>query len=162
MPPTDRPHDTLYLRSYNGRLRGALRWSELDSLWVRLQHLSDDGWYVYAVGEAPPASPASRAQFERFLTEIRQRLLDEHKEDYCGIVYADDHDKPSFVKIFDPNNLGMVCGTSEYPPLPGWTLSRMVPDNLQQAFPQPGSRRRWWQKLFDRPEPRPDKAGTLS
>ncbi|NJD31723.1 MAG: hypothetical protein FIB04_07540 [Gammaproteobacteria bacterium] len=136
------------MRSYNGRLRGALRWSEFDALWARLQHHCDDGWYVYAVGEAPPAAPASRAQFERFLTEIRQRLLDEHKEDYCGIVYADDHDRPSFVKIFDPNNLGMVCGTSEHPPLPGWTLSRMVPDNLQQAFPRPGSRHRWWQKLF--------------
>jgi hypothetical protein len=140
--------DSPYLRAYDSRLKGVLRWQDLDALWARLQRRSDDGWYIYALGEAPPTAPASTEQFERFLAEIRQLLLDEHTEDYCGIVYADDHDEPGFVKIFDPNNLGMVCGSSEFPPLPGWVLSRTAPDNLEHAFPQPGHRRRWWQKIF--------------
>jgi len=144
----DRPHDSPYLRASNGRLRGVLHWHELDALWSRLQRLSDGGWYVYAVGETPPATPASRVDFERFLSEIRQHLLEEHDEDYCGIVYADDHEKPGFVKIFDPNNLGMVCGSSEVPPLPGWTLSRTAPDDLVKVAPRPRDRRRWWQKIF--------------
>lgn len=137
-----------YLRAYHRRLKGLLRWQDLDALWAQLHRRNDAGWYIYAVGEAPPTTPASPEQFERFLAEIRQLLLDEHKEDYCGIVYADDHDEPGFVKIFDPNNLGMVCGSSEFPPLPGWVLSRIAPDNLEHAFPQPGDRRRWWHKIF--------------
>ena len=148
MAPTDRSRDTPYLRAYNGRLKGVMRWHELDSLWANLQSLGDEGWYIYAVGETPPTTTASRDQFEQFLAAIKQRLLDGHEEDYCGIVYADDHDEPSFVRIYDPNNLGMVCGSSECPPLPGWTLSRVAPDNLERAFPRPGKRRRWWQKIF--------------
>ena len=148
MTRIDQSHDSPYLRAYDGRLLGILRWQELDALWAQLQRLNDGGWYVYAVGEAPPTTPASQDQFEQFLAGMRHLLLDEHKEDYCGIVYADDHERPGFVKIFDPNNLGSVCGSSTVPPLPGWTLSRVAPDDLEHAFPQPGDRRRWWQKIF--------------
>jgi hypothetical protein len=148
MTPTHQASVSPYLRAYNGRLKGLLRWQELDAVWARLQRLSDEGWYVYAVGEAPPMAPASRDEFERFLVDVRQRLLNEHKEDYCGIVYADDHDRPNFVKIFNPNHLGKVCGSSDAPPLPGWTLSRVAPDDLEHAFPQTADRRRWWQKVF--------------
>jgi len=146
MAPTATAHDASYLRSYHGLLRGVMSWRDLDALWARLHCLSDGGWYVYTVREAPPAAPASRDEFERFLAEIARLLRDEHQEDYCGIVYADDFANPGFVKIFDPNNLGMVCGSSASPPLPGWTLSRMAPDDLQQSARKPG-RRRWWRKL---------------
>ena len=148
MTAADHRDDTPYLRACNGFLKGVLRWHELDALWARLQRLGDDGWYIYAVGEPPPTTPASRDQFERFLAEIRRRLLDQHKEDYCGIVYADDHDEPSFVKIFDPHNLGKVCGSSEMPTLPGWTLSRVAPDDLEVALSQPRQRHRWWRKIL--------------
>jgi len=148
MTATDRSHDSPFLRASNDRLRGVLRWHELDALWARLQRLSDGDWYVYTVGETPPMTPASRPEFERFLSAIRQRLLEEHDEDYCGIVYADDCDNPCFVKIFDPKNLGMVCGSSEVPPLPGWTLSRIAPDDLMQTTPVPRRRRRWWQRIL--------------
>ena len=140
--------DTPYLRACNGPLKGVLRWQDLDALWARLQRLNDGGWYVYAVGERPPTMPASPDQFERFLTEIRQRLLTDHKEDYCGIVYADDHEGPLFVKIFDPNNLGSVCGCSGTPTLPGWTLSRAAPDDLTHTSSQRRGGDRWWRKLL--------------
>ena len=141
-------HDSDYLRASNGPLKGALRWPDLDALWGQLQRLNDGRWYVYTVGEPPPTTPASRDRFERFLVEIRQRLLEEHKEDYCGIVYADDHAEPGFVKIFDPGNLGAVCGFSESPPLPGWTLSRVAPDDLTRSSSPPRARKRWWRRIF--------------
>lgn len=137
-----------YLRACNGRLTGVLRWRDLDALWSQLQRLNDGGWYVYAVGDAPPTKPASRDRFESSLAEIRQRLLQEHQEDYCGIVYADDLENPAFVKIFDPWNLGKVCGSSADPTLPGWTLSRMVPQDLTHAGSQPAGRGRWWRRIF--------------
>ena len=140
--------DSPYLRALGGLLKGTLRWQDLDAVWDRLLHSSDGGWYVYAVGEPPPTTPASPDEFARSLGEIRQRLRDEHQEDYCGIVYVDDLDAPTFVKIYDPANLGMVCGSSVAPPLPGWTLSRVPPDDLTRAFPPPARRRHWWQKLF--------------
>jgi len=148
MAISDMGNDSPYLRAYGGLLRGVLRWRDLDALWEKLRHHDDGGWYVYTVSEAPPVAPVSREEFEQFLDEIRQRLLDEHKEDYCGIVYADDLDAPTFVKIYDPGNLGMVCGSSVAPPLPGWTLSRVAPDDLARAFPRPAVRRRWWRRLL--------------
>ena len=147
MNTASQAHDTPYLRASNGLLKGVLRWQDLDALWARLQDRNDGGWYVYVVGEPPPATPAPRDRFERFLVETRQRLLEDHKEDYCGIVYADDLAAPAFVKIFDPGNLGVVCGFSEHPPLPGWTLSRVAPDDLTQASP-PRGRKRWWRRIL--------------
>jgi len=132
-----------YLRACNGRLKGVLRWPELDALWSRLRH-DGEGWFVYTVGQPPPTAPASSDEFDRFLTEIRQRLLDDHKEDYCGIVYVDDFDAPGFVKIYDPWNLGMVCGSSATPTLPGWTVSV----DLDQALRPRKDNRRWWQRLL--------------
>jgi len=40
-------------------------------------------------------------------------LRADHHESYCGIVYADDLDKPRLIKIYDPNNLGSSCGSSK-------------------------------------------------
>ena len=81
--------------------------------------------------------------------ELDTLLRHEHAEDYCGIVYTDSMNHPTYIKVFDPNNLGSTCGSSGNPPLPGWILSHMQPINLPAALPQPGNRRRWWQKLFN-------------
>ena len=129
-----------------GPFIAARKWEDLDRLWDAVRNR--DGWYVYAVGETPPTGPADADRLQAFLTEIDALLRREHDEDYCGIVYADDHEKPTLVKIFDPNNLGVVCGFSDNPPLPGWVLSIMPPENLPEAFPPPGSRKRWWQKIW--------------
>ncbi|KAA0445986.1 MAG: hypothetical protein FXV80_00800 [Candidatus Thioglobus sp.] len=45
---------------------------------------------------------------------------------YCGIVYVDDFESPSFVKIFHPNNLGKSC-SSENPLISQWLLSKTKP-----------------------------------
>ena len=134
--------------AFKGRFENVLRWQQLDALWDVLEGDADGQWYIYAVGEQPPTDTASPARVREFLTEIAKLLRSEHEEDYCGIVFTDSMDTPAFVKIFDPNNLGVSCGYSDNPPLPGWILSKLTPVDLNMAVPLPGNRRRWWQRLI--------------
>ncbi len=145
-PPVADPE--AFLRAFRGSFTSALRWHHLDALWTVLRADAEGGWYLYAVGEAPPSAPATAAQVRRFIDELDALLRREHDEDYCGIVYADDLKVPGFVKIYDPNNLGVVCGFSDNPPLPGWIMSKRRPVDLPAAQPAPRGRRRWWQRLF--------------
>ncbi len=145
MSQTPLPADP-YLVAFRGSFTSALRWPQLDQLWQQVRS-RPDGWYVYAIGEPPPESAADTPDLLRFIDEIDQLLRREHDEDYCGIVYADDPGAPNMIKIYDPHNLGVVCGYSDNPPLPGWVLSRLAPVDLEAAR-QPAGRRRWWQRLF--------------
>jgi len=131
---------------YSGRLWSVMSWEQLDAFWQRID--PGAGWYLYAVGEPPPPAPAGPDEVRTFVTKIDALLRQEHRHDYCGIVYADQIDAPGFVKIFDPNNLGVSCGFSDNPPLPGWILSRVPPEDLQPATPLPEGRKRWWRALF--------------
>lgn len=136
-----------FLQAFRGFFTSALRWDDLDRLWQTLRSQADDQWYVYAVGEAPPTQPVAAAQLVSFTEEIDALLRRDHDEDYCGIVYVDDPDKPGLIKIYDPHNLGSVCGSSSLPPpLPGWVLSRIPPCDLQATRPT-ASRSRWWQRF---------------
>jgi hypothetical protein len=138
-----------YREAFRGSFSGMLRWENLDRLWETLKLQADDGWYIYAVGEPPPERTAGKAELLAFIEEVDKLLRAEHDEDYCGIVYADDVSSPTFVKIFDPHQLGSSCGSSpDGPPLPGWTLSRLRPADLRVPGPLPGNRRRWWRRLF--------------
>ncbi len=134
--------------AFSGRFISVLRWEQLDDFWDVLSQDTGESWYIYAVGEPPPQQPASGEMLKVFILEIDQLLRREHDEDYCGVVYADSLESPAFVKIFDPNNLGVSCGFSDNPPLPGWILSRLKPVDLQSAVPPPGNRRRWWRRLI--------------
>jgi hypothetical protein len=136
-----------YLAAFRGGFTGMLRWDDLDRLWQTVLR-EPAGWYVYAVGETPPAAPASPEQLAALLPELTTLLRRDHAEDYCGIVYADQPEAPAFIKVYDPNNLGVSCGFSLNPPLPGWLLSRLPPCDLPAALPPPAARRRWWQRLF--------------
>lgn len=136
-----------YMRQFRGGFTSALRWPQLDSLWDSLRS-EPQGWYVYAVGEIPPEEVSDAGALMQFINEIDVLLRREHDEDYCGIVYADDLSAPTMVKIYDPNNLGVTCGFSDNPPLPGWVLSRYQPVDLPHAQAAPKGRRHWWQKIF--------------
>ncbi|MBI4985459.1 MAG: hypothetical protein HZC24_08985 [Rhodocyclales bacterium] len=131
---------------YAGRLWSVMSWDQLTAFW---QRLDPAGWYLYAVGEAVPATPADASHTAEFVRRVDALLRAEHRHDYCGIVYADDIERPSFVKIYDPNNLGVSCGFSDNPPLPGWVMSRVAPEDLQPLRPPPEGRRRWWRALLD-------------
>lgn len=135
-----------FQRLYGGRLWSVLSWEQLDAFWKRIDPAA--GWHVYAIGEAPPTSPAPAVAVSEFITRIDVLLRKEHHHDYCGIVYADNLDAPTFVKIYDPNNLGVSCGFSDNPPLPGWILCRVPPEEIKATGPLPENRKRWWRALF--------------
>jgi len=140
--------DPYVKRFKEGRFESLMRWQQLENFWNTLRPQIDDNWYVYAIGEKAPLQPGSKEKVLSFITEIDQLLHDEHDESYCGIVYADNHQNPDFIKIFDPNNLGVSCGFSENPPLPGWVMSKMKPVDLLHALQPANNRRRWWQNIF--------------
>lgn len=138
-----------FLDRYRGYFSNLLKWEELDRLWQQVRRDADKGWYIYAVGETPPRQVSDGESLARFIDELDQLLRSEHDEDYCGIVYVDDRELPQLVKIYDPNNLGSVCGGGfGPPPLPGWVLSQLPPEDLNAAFPPPANRRRWWQRVL--------------
>lgn len=137
-----------FYEAFRGYFSGVLSWEDLDQLWNTLKQQANDQWYIYAVGETPPQQAASKQQLLQFIDAIDGLLHKEHEEDYCGIVYVDDKRHPQFIKIFDPNNLGVVCGYSDNPPLPGWVLSTIRPEPLEELRPLPGNRKRWWARLW--------------
>ena len=137
-----------YLAAFKGNFTSTMRWPDLEDFWQVLKGSADDSWYIYAVGEKPPENTVEKTQLINFIDEMDALLRKEHEEDYCGIVYVDDKSAPAFVKIFDPNNLGVSCGFSDNPPLPGWVLSKIPPVELETAISPPKNRQRWWQKIF--------------
>lgn len=141
------PAEGAFHRLYTGRLFGLMSWDRLADFWQRIDPAA--GWYLYAVGETPPASASDASTVQAFVAEIDALLRREHEHDYCGIVYADDLQTPGFVKIYDPNDLGVSCGFSTNPPLPGWIMSRVAPEDLKAAA-KPAARRRWWRSLLGR------------
>jgi len=128
-----------------GRLWSIMSWDQLTAFWGRI---APDGWYLYAIGETVPTEPAAAETTIEFVRRIDALLRDDHCHDYCSIVYADNLDAPTFIKIYDPNNLGVSCGFSTNPPLPGWIMSRVPPEDLQAERQAPEGRRRWWRALF--------------
>jgi hypothetical protein len=144
---TEQPADP-FRSAFKGRFENVLRWGQLDALWKALRNDADGGWYIYAVGEPPPQQSVDAVLLENFLMEIDRLLRREHAEDYCGVVFTDSMQNPGFVKIFDPHNLGVSCGFSDHPPLPGWILSKLPPVDLKVTATLTGNRRRWWQRFL--------------
>lgn len=140
------PAQDEFHRKMTGLLFSLLSWKQLTEFWVKVDR--NAGWYLYAVGEAVPALPASAEQVEKFILEVDALLRRDHHENYCGIVYADNVDNPTFVKIYDPNHLGSSCGSSKNTPLPGWIMSQVAPAELHLKYALPANRKRWWQGLF--------------
>lgn len=130
-----------------GRFTSLLSWSDLDAFWDVLRRQTTS-WYIYAVGEPVPTAPRSPAELDRFIVNVDELLRREHREDYCAIVYTDSKTEPTVVKIYDPNHLGVVCGTSDRRPLPGWILSQAPPLPLDDPRPVPANRSRWWHALW--------------
>ncbi len=139
-----------FQRLYTGRLWSVLDWDQLAALWQRIDPAA--GWYLHAFGVPPAptsgATPAAPERVSAFMAAIDDLLRSEHRESYCGIVYADNLENPRLIKIFDPNNLGSSCGSSKHPPGPGWIMSRLPPEGLSVEKPAPAGRQRWWRELF--------------
>jgi len=131
----------------SGRFFGVIRWQDLDGLWLRVQ-AEPEGWYASLAGEAAPEAPMSTDALKSFVTEVDTLLRRKHEEDYCGIVYADDLEQPTFIKIYDPNHLGSSCGTHSGAYPPRWVLSRLRPERIVDDASLPNGRKRWWQALL--------------
>lgn len=137
-----------FYAAFRGHFTSLLSWETLDRFW-RTVRTQPDGWYIYAVGEPLPRTARSAAETRCFIDAVDRLLREDHREDYCGIVYTDSHEHPAFIKIFDPHNLGVSCGFSSQPPMPGWILSRLPPSLLEDRRPLPASRQRWWRSLWE-------------
>lgn len=131
----------------NGYFKGILQWRELDALWERLR-AQPDGWYASLAGEVAPTQTLDPNDLQRLVAELDALLRREHDYDYCGIVYADDAEQPSLIKIYDPNNLGSSCGCGGSRIPPRWVLSRIPPTAIEDNAPLPAGRKRWWRHLF--------------
>ena len=137
-----------FRQAFRGNFTALLSWQQLDELWDVVRRKADAGWYIYAIGTAVPTVKSSAGDVVKFIAEVNSLLRDEHYEDYCGIVYTDNKEEPTMIKIFDPNYLGVSCGFSNNPPTPGWLLSLIAPLPLESKRPLPASRQRWWQALW--------------
>lgn len=134
----------------NGTLYGLMRWSDWDRLESALRMETSARWYASVVGAESPAAPLDPAALRVLIEEIGTLLRNDHQEDYLGIVYVDDLDAPTLLKIYDPNNLGAACGSIGFKVPPGWVLSLDRPTPIESATPLPGNRRRWWEALHRR------------
>ena len=135
-----------FSRALSGVLYGIMRWDQLAAFWHTVD--TQANWFLYAVGEAVPTQPADAEHVAQFMAKIDALLRQDHLEDYCGIVYADNLEHPTFIKIYDPNHLGSSCGSSKTPTLPGWIMSQIPPTTLvTHAAPQ-GGRQRWWKNFL--------------
>lgn len=74
------------MHAYRGSFTSTLRWHHLDDLWKHLRERAGDGWYIYAIGETPPAQTSDAQQVLTISDEIDHLLRTEHDEDYCGIA----------------------------------------------------------------------------
>lgn len=124
-----------YIIASRGSFKGIRHWHELDNFWNHLKKLNDGKWYIYDSNQTPPENTVSIDDFSSFIKKTDHLLRKQHQEDYCGIVYVDNIDNPEYIKIYDPANLGVVCGYSDNPPLPGWILSRLTPCDLHKKEP---------------------------
>jgi hypothetical protein len=135
-------------KTFRGNFSSLLRWQQLDEFWNVVRRNAGAGWYLYAIGAPVPVHQSCAEDVVRFIAEVDKLLHREHHEDYCGIVYTDSMEAPTLIKIFDPNNLGVSCGFSNNPPLPGWVMSLIPPQPIESQRPLPASRQRWWQTLW--------------
>ena len=134
--------------AFRGHFTSLLSWQQLDEFWEVVRHRANGGWYIYAIGMPAPAGESAAADVIKFITAVNTLLHADHAEDYCGIVYTDHKQTPTFIKIFDPYNLGVSCGFSNNPPLPGWIMSLIPPQTLKSRRPLPAGRQRWWHDLW--------------
>jgi len=137
-----------FYTAYRGAFSSLLKWPDLDSFWQVLLKQSDKAWYIYTTADAPPEQTASARVLNQFVLEMDKRLHTEHDEDYCGIVYTDSKTDPTYIKIYDPKNLGVVCGIGREPVFPGWILSLLAPRALDSLPPIVDKPRPWWRRIL--------------
>lgn len=140
--------ENAYIKKFRGAFINMLRWEQFDRLWEKLRN-DPQAWYVYELDTTVPDQPFDKQQWPGFLDQLAVQLREQHGEDYCGIVYADNPEQPTYIKIYDPKNLGVVCGISDLPPpLPGWIISQAQPAKINRDIFTVSKRKPWWKLLW--------------
>ena len=127
-----------------GTFSGILQWQQLDELWARVK---TGPWFFYQVGEALPDKPLSGDELAVRIDALNTLLRHDHDYHYCGIVYVDNVEEPTLIKVYDPNSLGSSCSHNATPTPPGWILSTAQPATIESRVPAPKNRTHWW-RLF--------------
>ena len=134
-----------FIDALNDRFSEVLSWQKLQELWDSVLREANAGCYIYAIGEHLPHSPCSAADIERFLAAIDSLLKHDLRDNACnGIVYADSHENPQLLKIYDPFHMGSACRRGAAAPLAGWILTRIPPTELKTDRLLPENRPCWW------------------
>ncbi len=145
MTIADKPGDGVEASAFRDRLggtfQGIMTWPQLDALWKRVEI---GRWFVYLTDEPPPDEPVSGEPLAAKIDSLDAQLRREHEYDYCGIVYADDPDAPTLIKVYDPRNLGTSCSHGDAPIPPRWILSTARPASIEPPAPEPAHRWRLW------------------
>ena len=138
--------DSAATAAFHARLKGTfsgiLQWQQLDELWGRVKRGT---WYVYQPGEALPAVALNGDELAHRIDALNELLHSEHDYHYCGIVYTDNVENPTLIKVYDPSNIGSSCSRDATPSPPGWILSTEPPALIETHAPMPNNRNRWWQ-----------------
>ena len=138
--------ENLFLSAYNGRMKGVLRWPQLDAIWRNLD--TSTPWYLYEIGGEVPSEASDVETLRPALKEIDTFLHAQHDADYCGVVYADDLEAPSLLKIYHPRKMGASCGSSGSTVLPKWTLSQLPPIDLLEWSLEKDEKPAWWKHML--------------
>ena len=138
--------DSTESEAFHARLKGTfsgiLQWQQLDELWARVK---PGLWFFYQVGEELPEKPLGGDELAVRIDALNTLLRHDHDYHYCGIVYVDDVDAPTLIKVYDPNSLGSSCSHNATPTPPRWILSISRRHPLRATFQLPNNRKRWWQ-----------------
>jgi hypothetical protein len=140
--------ETFY-KAFRGNFSSLPRWQQLDEFWNVVRRNAGAVWYFYAIATPVPVHQSSAEDVVQFTAEVDKLRHSEHHENYCGIVDTDSLKASALIKIFDPNHLGVSCGFSNNPPLPGWVMSLNPPQPIESRRPLPVSHQRWWQPLWN-------------
>jgi hypothetical protein len=130
----------------NDSFSGILQWEGLDALWGKVKA---GQWFFYQIGEELPAAPLSGDELAVRVDALNTLLRHDHEYNYCGIVFADNVETPTLIKVYDPNTLGSSCSCNEAPAPARWILSTAQPAIIESHVPSPNNRRRWWQRFFN-------------
>ncbi len=138
--------DSAAAEAFHARLKGTfsgiLQWQQLDELWARVK---TGPWFFYQVGEELPEKPLSGDELAVRIDALNTLLRHDHDYHYCGIVYVDNVEVPTLIKVYDPNSLGSSCSHNATPTPPGWILSTAQPATIESHVPAPKNRTNWWQ-----------------
>ena len=119
--------DTAFWRAYQSRAAGLINWDDVDALWIQLS-AQPEGWFVYDLEATPPVAPLPASAFTSFLPEAEALVNARRDRSHSGAIYIDSREAPSFIKIFDPVNMGTSCGGDHEMIFPRYILSKIKPD----------------------------------